>query len=250
MQHLHEFLLIFLTGAFILFAPVYIFFRVKMLKNPDHGGFTHKRIMKATFINVVLNIAVYLIFLSMLISVVGKQEVLNTQIWILITFFLIITGLTFYGNGIYITSIVIETFTPKALRRFKLFKTQFIATHLYHGPISHVLIYSGYVLAILLLSIIEISIGEKSLSPNILGICGLVSGIIYFIAHAFNRTILYQLYPSITLLLIFLGIYSNRLNTVLLNYSLSSFFFFFIFDHEFNLFIVSTGKKQKNLEFV
>ena len=249
-MYLHEILLILLTGVLILGAPIYMFFRRKMVEKPAVEGFRRKRVLKVTSINIFINMIVYLIFLLMLISILYKQGTFDIEIIFLTIIFLGITGLPFYGNGIYITSVVLEAFTLPDLRRLKSFKTQFIATHLFHGPIGHVLIYSGYILALFLLSIMDIVTGDgASLSPVVIGVCGLAVGIIYSIAQAFNGTIPYQFVTSLAAFLIFVIVHSARVHGLLFDYSLSTFFFFFSIAFLITslVYLVWKAKKTENI---
>ena len=128
----------------------------------------------------------------------------------------------------YVSAIVIEAFTQPELRKQKSFKTQFIATDLFHGPISHIIIYSGYVIALFLLSIIELLIENKaSIPPIVMIICGIIAGMIYCITQNFNGTIRFQFRTSLATLCLFMFFYVSRSLESMFDYSLTTFFIFF-----------------------
>lgn len=229
-MQLHELILILITIGLVVGAPVYIFFRKKMLRNPAESGFNKRRVFKVVTINIVLNIIAYLTFILILVSMLSSQLFigLNKSIWIIAIIYLAIIGLCSYGNGMYITSVIIETFTPSDLREKKSFKTQFIATHLFHGPISHILIYSGYIIALFLLSMIDFGLGNTTSLPLwIMIICGLCGGVFYSAAQNFNGTILYQWITSLITFVIFISAFFIEIMTSLFDYSLATFFFSF-----------------------
>jgi len=229
-MQLHELILILSVIGLLFGAPIYIFFRKKMLQNPAENGFNKRRVFKIVAINIILNITASLTFILILVSMLSGQWFigLNKSILIITIIYLIIIGLCSYGNGMYITSVVIETFTPPALRGKKSFKTQFIATHLFHGPISHILIYSGYIIVLFLLGVIDFDMGNTtSLLPWIMVICGLCAGVIYSAAQNFNGTILYQWITALITGVIFISTFFTEIITSLFEYSFATFYFFF-----------------------
>lgn len=224
-MYLHETLIIFLTTSLLVGTPIYMYLRKLMVNKPALQGFKLSRVIKITSINVALNLIVFLIFLFMLVSVLNKQGIFNIETIMLSAAFFIVTGLTFYGSGIYITSVVLEAFTLPDLRRINSYKTQFIATHLFHGPISHILVYTGYIVALFLLSVLDISTGAgANITPSLMILCGITVGIIYSAAQAFNGTIPYQFITSTFTLFIFGLVCLTNVHAYLLDYSLSTFF--------------------------
>lgn len=229
-MYLQELLLILITLCSIIVTPMYLFFRKEMVKNPSKGGFHSLRVIKIININILLSMIPYLLFILMLISVLYKEGTfsLSPEVIIITVIFLIIIGLSLYGNGMYITSIIIEAFTLPHLRKQKSFCTQFIATNLIHGPISHIIIYSGYILALFLLSIIEvINQSNSSIPTTLLIICGIIAGMIYCITQNFNGTIRFQFRTSFVTLFLFIVFYLNKSQESIFNYSLATFFLFF-----------------------
>ena len=115
------------------------------------------------------------------------------KVFVIILFIFFIC-LTFYGEGIYLTSIVLEAYTLPQLRKINYFKTQFIATHLFHGPISHILIYSGWILVFFALALLDLINGAMvtGYTIKILLITGGITGFVYALAQVYNGTTPYQ----------------------------------------------------------
>lgn len=227
-MHFEEFLLLLLPIAAIFGVPLYIFLREKMVRKKA-SNFSRKRVIKLTLVNFFLNTAVALYFLTLFSLIISRAFSLNFQNVFLATAFLTMICLTFYGNGIYITSIALEAFTLPQLRFNKQFKTQFIATHLFHGPISHVFIYSGWILALLFLSILDLANQPLTVtvSPYLMVLAGGVVGVYYAGAQIYNGTVPYQFITGIFSLLIFSATLM-MFGLSLLDYPVSSFFFGFI----------------------
>lgn len=201
----YELSLIALSLLVLVGTPTYIFFRNKMVRRQTTGtgGFTYRRVVTLTLTNIAVISTVYLFFQLMFISVLHFQFPTSSVAIFVSILFLLTTGITFYGSGIYITSIVLEAYTLPHLTKVNAFKTQFIATRLFHGPISHFLIYSGFIFAFFLLAILEL------LSPYILkphqwvSALGLPIGGIFALAQIYNKTYRYQLVVCIFCLIIF-----------------------------------------------
>jgi hypothetical protein len=186
----------------------YIFFREKMLKKPvSERNHSRKRVVKVTAINFFLNLVAALYFSLFLFLVLQRKGVTyNSPVMIsLLAAYLITICITFYGNGIYITSILLEDFTPSDLRLVKSFETQFIATHLFHGPISHILIYSGWMIVFLILAVIDMLWNLSSVSSNfpVLIIAGGVTGFFFALSQIYNGTAIYQYFTSTVIVIVF-----------------------------------------------
>jgi hypothetical protein len=180
----------------VLGVPGYIFFRERMVKKPLHQrSHSGRRVVKLTAINFVLNLMAALYFTSFFVLILQRTSYLhNPLLLVQIMIYLIIVWLTFYGNGIYLTSIVLEDFTLPDLRVVKSFKTQFIATHLFHGPISHILIYSGWMSVMLILAIVD-SYLKLSIPTSywpILLVSGGMLGVLFAFGQIYNGTAVYQ----------------------------------------------------------
>ncbi len=183
--------------------------------------------MILTLANIFLISAVYMLFQIMFISILHFKFPAASISILISSFFLLVTGLTCYGSGIYITSVVLEAFTLPNLRRVTAFKTQFIATHLFHSPISHFLIYSGYISALFSLALLELLSTFELLTNLPISLSAIPVGIIFAVAQIYNRTYPYQLVTSLFLSSIYLllsgFIFSfTRLGTMGLYFSIFS----------------------------
>lgn len=201
----YELSLIILSLLVLVGTPTYVFFRNKMVRHQivGKGGFTYRRVVTLTLTNIAVISTVYLFFQLMFISVLHFQFPTSSLSIFISILFLLTTGITFYGSGIYITSIVLEAYTLPHLTKVTAFKTQFIATRLFHGPISHFLIYSGFIFAFFLLAILEL-FSPYVLKPHLwVSLLGLPIGIIYALAQIYNKTYRYQLVVSLFCLAFF-----------------------------------------------
>ncbi len=201
-------LLLVLPLAILVGVPGYIFFRERMVrrgKTPnDHSG---RRVFKLTGINLTINSLAAVYFFVIFIILASKIGFNTTFAELgLAIFFMLTIGVTYYGNGIYITSIVLEDYTMPELRSVPWFKTQFIATHLFHGPISHILIYSGWLLIFLALALLDLSgVPVSKLSTQtLLIIGGALVGAAYAGAQIYNGTAPYQFWVGFFALALFL----------------------------------------------
>jgi len=222
---------IFVLSLEIIFGtPVYIFFRNKMTKGAYDvkTGYSQSKVFKLTTINMLIMMSAYLPFLFALIGILNYQIPHEPVSMLLFLGFLITTGLIFYGCGIYITSIVLEAFTLPKLRNASGFKTQFIATHLFHGPTSHFLIYSGAIFSLFILALLEYILGSQHAVNNALVFLSLPVGLFYAFAQIYNNTYFYQLATSLISLIAFLVLVSldhgeSKLGTVGMYYIFFSF---------------------------
>ena len=198
-----EFLLVFLSISYVVGTPAYIFFRNRMGKkkgNTHPIRFPKAKVFKVTAINILLVILVSTNFFALLLSVLLRGFLPTPGIVLAISLFVATTCMAFYGSGIYTTSIVLEGYTLPELRDIKAFKTQFIATHLFHGPISHILIYSGFQFGLLALSYLDtvIPIRHRLTTPILLlAALGTLLGFIFALSQIYNRTHPYQLISGI-----------------------------------------------------
>lgn len=156
----------------VLGVPSYIYFRNSMTnQSKSEADFSRRRVVKLTTINLFLNSLAMFYFLYVFYSISREIYVYNyfQTLTILVAIFAIF--LTFYGNGMYITSIVLEAYTLPQIRHLPQFKTQFLATHLFHGPISHILIYSGWLIFFLCMAVLDLfRIGSNyTIWPILLG---------------------------------------------------------------------------------
>jgi hypothetical protein len=192
--------------------------------------FSREKVLKLTIINITLNLLISFYFCALLIIILMRNGVTFTpQLALPILLIVSIIWLTFYGNGIYITSIVLEDFTLPQLRFDKAFKTQFIATHLFHGPISHILIFSGWLFVMLILALIDIQLPlqVETLYWIPLIISGCILGIYYTVSQIYNGTAVYQIVSGVVALIIICFILISK-NVNISHYPIVSYFLGFI----------------------
>ncbi|MEK9200517.1 MAG: hypothetical protein AAB909_00925 [Patescibacteria group bacterium] len=129
---------------------------------------------------------------------------------------------------------MLEAYTLPHLKTLKEFHTQFVATHLFHGPISHVLIYSGWPTSLFLLTILNRHSFFPELQPLlviVLGIGASIAGFGYAVAQIYNRTAPYQIITIFTGLTIFSLLnfplyqlaFTNYMNIYFFSFSSSAF---------------------------
>jgi len=140
------------------------------------------------------------------------------------------------------------------VRFVRSYKTQFIGTHLFHGPISHVFIYSGWLLVMLLLSIIDMyfRFSIPTSLPSIILFSGSLIGLFYALAQIYNGTFAYQFVTGTFAGLVFtVFALINRINLVFAPIAL--YFFAFLLTFELvifcYLFLVLALKKDLSMTF-
>ncbi len=213
---LEETLLLLFTIAFVIGGPLYIFLREKMTKKPlAQRKHTSRRIIKLTAINLVLNLSVALYFSFFLFLILQRPGIqYSLQLYCEMLLYLIIIWVTFYGNGIYITTIMLEDFTLPELRDTRSYKTQYIATRLFHGPISHILIFSGWILVFLILAVLDVSLQVPNGTTNwqVLLMAGSITGFFVAFSNIANGTAVYQFFTgSIVVTILTFIISSNEI---------------------------------------
>lgn len=204
-----------LSAGITIGAPLYIFFRERMGNQATQkSDLSRRRVLKLTTINLTLNILVGMVLMGMFLNIFTSIKSISIyEIFISLMLF-VSAGATFYGNGIYITSIILEAYTLPQLQRLEEYKTQFIATHLFHGPISHVLIYSGWPIAMFFLALLEtFSYRVTSSSILLLILGGSITAIAYSLGQIYNKTYFYQMITNTVLGTILFVLFLNNVNS-------------------------------------
>ncbi len=248
-MRLDELLILLLSVCFWIGVPSFIYFRLKMLKERKFPRYSKRRVLKVTLVNLAINIGILVFFAAILGSLLLSAQQLDSTDLLFTLLFLITMGLIFYGYGLYIAAIVLESYTLPALRNAKAFKIQFIATHLFHGIISHVLIYSGYFIVLLMLSLLEMSTGQGTSLPSSFFLStGAVSGTMYAGIQVFNGTMPYQ-FVTAAVVLACLLLYADSSNEALFAFSLSSYLLAFLLSFLFieALYFLVKGRKKARL---
>lgn len=184
----------------IVGVPFYIFLRTKMVRQLKKGRHNKTRVLRLTIINILLVTLMSLQFCIIFGLLLLRGFETNAINITFLLIFLLTLCLAYYGNGIYITSIILEDFTLPNLKKITSFKTQFIATHLFHGPISHLLIYTSMMYSLMILALFDIfnqSRASDTSSVNLLIVYGAIAGLLFGIGQIYNGTYPYQLIASI-----------------------------------------------------
>ena len=219
-----EQLLFLLTFLISVCTPTYIYHRRKMVMAKSLQKFSKKRVFKVTLINLSINVTMYIFFLILLLSILFKTSDMSRLIVMVAMSSLVVIGLSFYGSGIYVASITHKAFTLPELKNLDSYKTQHIATHIFHGPISHVLIFSGYIIVFLLLSVLDIFTGRGSAGvTQYLWGSGAILGLFFGLAQIFNGSIPYQFVTSLVTFLIQL-MYAQKTHHSIYEYSVATYF--------------------------
>jgi len=178
-----------------------------MSTNPNPQNFSRKRLFKLLFISIFVNTAIYIIFMLIFFSILARNNfILSPLLIILSAIFATAGGVTYFGSGMYITSIIMETFTLPELRKHPSFKTQFVINNLFHGPISHIFIYSSLIIGLTILAIMDLVFKPSSVVPipDIIAVAGILLGFTFAVAQVKNGTAPYQGVTGALCLLIFL----------------------------------------------
>lgn len=215
--------------------PIYAVAR-RQMKRESKGKtkYSRARVIKITAFNLFLNTLIAAYSSLLLFTATNRLISFDPVGLILISLFLFSVSLTYYGNGIYATSVVSEAYTHPDLKKIPHFHTQFIATHLFHGPISHIMIYSGWLFAFLFLALFDMlcSTPLEGAPASSLVIVGGITGALYALSQMYNGTAPFQFISGLFSIAIF--------SFILLTGEISLFLFpiatyFFSFNAAFNI---------------
>ncbi len=202
---LTEIILFGLTLTVFIGTPLYLGIRGRMTRQRfTHSNYSKKRVIKLTILNILMMIIMLSICLALYISILSQISSFQLEYLILSILLVIIVGLTFYGEGIYITSIVLEAYTIPELTKSEFFKTQLIALKLFHHPISHTMVFSGFMLVLLILAILESSVGTGPQNLKTLLFAGALGGVIFAYAQLKSSTAIFNLPASLICFVILL----------------------------------------------
>lgn len=202
---LHEIVLVFSSFVLVSGVPLYKIYRDKMVSSQKSGKgvFNARKILMLMLVNLAMVVGSLTLLLTVLYGVMSVGKIDGQKIVLMYLFF-VTQSMAFMGSGIYMTSIVLERYTLPSLRKHPAFDTQFIATHLFHGPISHVMIFSNIIIALLILSILDLSIYShfNDRAPWLI-LAGGIAGSFYAYAQIYNKTYPYQFFTAIGALCVF-----------------------------------------------
>lgn len=191
-------ILLIATLSLYIITPLYTSIRGKIQRNyVDQDQpikfYSRKRILRL----VLMNMAIVLMTLLLVMTVVntlkaqtGSDTWHSSELQVLWLIFLACCVVC-YGSGAYIASIVSEEYTLNKLEKMQEFKVLNLPVKLFHGPISHIMIFSGGLVILWLLALLEIALELKTESPLVTVqyfICGVAFGVMYAIAQIRNLT--------------------------------------------------------------
>ncbi len=249
-MNLIELILTGVTSIFVLGTPMYLYFRGRMSRSRiKKTTYSKRRVIKITLINILVHFIALLLLFGLYFAVIANTRTFNIEYIILSLLFFILITLIFYGGGIYVTSIVLEAYTIPELTKSEFFKTQLIAIKIFHHPISHILVFSGGLFAMLILALLDLTVGN--LTPTnipLLIFAGFLGGVFYAYAQIHNGTAIFQIPAGlICLALLFLGIHfqkSSIYQTTLGIYFLTALI---MFDLSLLIYILSLKRRNKKI---
>lgn len=245
-----------LTGLslFSLFIiPIYSIARSRMAKsafvgNPPPYYYSKQRITKIAVFNFLLVFLSLTYFTILMFSIKMHSSnwfLFSSTDTLLFILFFIFCNLICYGAGMYIISIIKEQFTTKALKTHPEYKILFLTNLFFHGPISHVLIFSGGYVLFLLMAVLEIAHPTNAVPSFYLFfyiINGIIFGALILASQIINQTWKHQfswMFSIYTLYLLILG--SGVIKFEVMPFNL----FFTIFG-----FVVSFGLLSKHIIYL
>lgn len=247
---LTEIILLGLTLTFFIGVPLYLGIRGRMTRQRfTHSNYSKKRVIKLTILNILMMFVMLFLCLGLYISIISQINTLEVEYIIYSILLVIIIGLTFYGEGIYITSIVLEAYTIPELTKSEFFKTQLLALKLFHHPISHTLVFSGFMFVLLILAILESSISYKG-PENLktLLFAGGLGGIVFSFAQIRSSTAIFNLPASLICFILLLLNFQVRHQT-LNHLTIGSYYLMFL--AVFNLttlsYVLTLKRRQKRI---
>lgn len=206
-------------------SMIYLILRSKMtkpkIKDPTYSTL---RVLKIININFFLNMTVMFVNLYVTANIFSRIVFNPISIFFLALYILSIL-IVIYGCGIYVTTIVLNCYLKDPITNAGL-----KADHLLHGVISHVLIFSGWLLAMFFQGILEVNFARPELTTLELPllISGLVFGFIFAILQIVNDTYIYQMMVGLaTALIFYINIFANGI--IVFDHPYGGYYLGFIF---------------------
>lgn len=219
----------------LVISPIFLFLRGRMSKKvnltiKEFQAYTRNKILLITIFHfsVIFIICAFLSLLFLSIKYRSGTLTLNMNDLLYFSALIILCLITTYGGGSYISSVVLEQCMitpndnhPKKLQALKLYNDYF------HGPFSHVLMFSGTNAIALLISFFEINYPLTATNLINYGFYGVITGACVFIIVSKNKTWKHQIPWFLMFFLSHLFfIYLNKINFL---------------NHPFNFFYLLAG---------
>jgi hypothetical protein len=199
-------LLTIITIAAVIFTPIFIRVRSGMAKRVKLGKhafrlYTRNKILQISF-GLFFGVIISLILGLVLFFAIKQRDnglLFDSSEMYLLFSFIIVCFLVAYGAGSYVAAIVIEQCMLKPDEdQPKRYKALHLYNEFFHGPFSHVLMYSGIDALFLILCILEKN--HPLLSFDLIDsayyyylIYGVILGIAYYYWQLWNGTWKHQL---------------------------------------------------------
>ena len=199
-----------LTLAEIVGVPAYIMLRNSMEKNNAKPTVTYskRRIIRLLLVNFVLNSLLALWSLFMLTNLDNMNFFQSTEGML---FFLIYASAllcTYYGNGMYIASITIEAYFWHS--KPDPHSNGFKALKHFHGPISHLIIHTSWLVVLLGLASLDGLAGiRENLNWIPLTLAGSCVGVGHALSQFYSKTAKYQFITGFLCLISFFMIFQS-----------------------------------------
>jgi hypothetical protein len=189
-----DFILIisFINLLMVILMPMYLKYRSKMSErfikhNLRQREYTLMKIWRFIALNFSMMLLGLVVMVWLLFTHISVSTVTNPQLIVFGLFLMIYI----YGNGIYSTAVINESYTLKPLREIRAFKILRGAELVMHGPVSHVMIFMSTLGALGMICLLEVQQPAMQLSQleiTLLVTNGVLSGGVFALSQIFNFT--------------------------------------------------------------
>lgn len=200
-----------LTISVFFFGLLNLFFRKHTEKSSYCYEIFHSRkhILKFIALNIIFILSILFHMVAIFFIILSRNLLQSFSLVAFASLFVIAICSSFYGSGMYIMSIVLKAYTKPSLRRLKLFRTNFMPSHFFHGILSHNLMYSGFLIALLALALLNIETVQFKVisSIELILILGILLGIMNAAAQILNGMVAYQFIVGIISMVVFIALF-------------------------------------------
>lgn len=169
----------------IVFSPIYLFLRQKMTRSNKPHEYSRKTIFRVVAMHFFMMFVITAIQVAILQSLLSGNTILSQNAIFVVSLQVLFLAASLYGSGIYITSILFETFVTR----------KYLVIRFLHGPLSHTIVYASYLGIFANLSFISQALGISStlnMSNIFLGF-GILAGIVAATDNLANGILLVSL---------------------------------------------------------
>lgn len=202
---LSEISLLVLAGMGVILSPIYLYVRSKMTRSNKPHEYSKKRIFRVVGMHFLMMFGITVINTIILQALLTGSQFLSQKAIFVISLHVLFLAAALYGSGIYITSILFETFVSR----------KYLVIRFLHGPLSHTIIFASYLGIFANLSFIanELEIHSSIQTyGQIFLLLGIISGIVAAIDNLANGILLLSVITSAVTLALFLFV-NSTINT-------------------------------------